>query len=194
MLAPTLLRLNPSPRTHSACDHQTRGLKEVLQKRLSEVQNSRTGIVVDSRMRVKGTNGTVFALGDAAVTNQARAVTCGRQGTPVWARVRWVTNQQRGTCGRVLRPSRQRGRTHHMHTTSQAHITHPCCLPTPCTSCTLQDKALRDADALFQAADVNADGRLSKGELLKLLTDSRKQYPQVRLCLCFSGGASVLIF
>lgn len=51
-----------------------KGLKEQLQTQLEDVQNSRTGIVVDSHLRVKGTNGTIFALGDCAVTNQDKSV------------------------------------------------------------------------------------------------------------------------
>lgn len=38
-----------------------RGLKEQLQKQLIEVQNSRTGVVVDQWLRIKGTAG---GLGD----------------------------------------------------------------------------------------------------------------------------------
>lgn len=39
---------------------QTRGLKEQLQKQLIEVQNSRTGVVVDQYLRVKGTAGEAW--------------------------------------------------------------------------------------------------------------------------------------
>ncbi|EFN54551.1 hypothetical protein CHLNCDRAFT_58189 [Chlorella variabilis] len=51
-----------------------RGLKEQLQRQLEDVQNSRTGVVVDGHLRVKGTNGTIFAMGDAAVTHQDKSV------------------------------------------------------------------------------------------------------------------------
>lgn len=51
-----------------------RGLKETLQRQLAEVQNSRTGVVVDGHLRVKGTQGTIFCLGDAAVTHQEKVV------------------------------------------------------------------------------------------------------------------------
>ena len=42
------------------CSMQTRGLKEQLQKQLIEVQNSRTGVVVDQYLRVKGTAGEAW--------------------------------------------------------------------------------------------------------------------------------------
>lgn len=51
-----------------------RGLKGTLQQQLAEVQNARTGLVVDSHLRVKGTQGTIFCLGDAAVTHQERTL------------------------------------------------------------------------------------------------------------------------
>ena len=42
---------------HVVARLQVRGLKEQLQKQLIEVQNSRTGLVVDPWLRVKGTAG-----------------------------------------------------------------------------------------------------------------------------------------
>lgn len=47
--------------SHHISHPQVRGLKEQLQKQLIEVQNSRTGVVVDQWLRVKGTEG---GLGD----------------------------------------------------------------------------------------------------------------------------------
>lgn len=49
-------------------------LKVDLQRRMSEVQNARTGLVVDPWMRVRGTNGTILCVGNAAVTHQEKAV------------------------------------------------------------------------------------------------------------------------
>ena len=39
----------------------------------AEVQDSRRGLIVDEFMRVRGTRGTIFCLGDAAVTGPTPA-------------------------------------------------------------------------------------------------------------------------
>jgi hypothetical protein len=161
--SPTCLPASP------AC-LQVRGLKEQLQRQLAEVQNARTGVVVDGHLRVKGTNGTIFALGDAAVTHQVRS-----------------TGRQCAGCAQGLR-SGFKCPAAGTSVTAAATLMLPSpasadpFLPPPITShpgphcpaaCRLlqplQDKALEDAASLFASADADGDQRLTADEVCSLL-------------------------
>ena len=149
---------------------QVRGLKEQLQRQLAEVQNARTGVVVDGHLRVKGTNGTIFALGDAAVTHQVRS-----------------TSRQCAGCAKGLRsgfkcPAVGTSVTAVGPLVLPSPATADPFLPPPITShpgphCPaasrllkpLQDKALEDAASLFASADADGDQRLTADEVCSLL-------------------------
>ena len=68
----------------------------LLKERLpADIQNSRRGLLVDEHLRVRGSQGTIYCLGDAAVTSDSPATAL-----PPTAQVGRVA---RARCGGVQR-------------------------------------------------------------------------------------------
>ena len=175
-----------------------RGLKETLQKQLAEVQNSRTGVVVDGHLRVKGTAGTIFCLGDAAVTHQVRVT--GRGGGLGVGGAGFLSLRpgqllllhcQVVGCAALypaLWPSLPRpsvvccSQEKSLEQAAQLFATiHPHHIATPPFTYSLfrsfrlllQEKSLEQAAQLFASADKDGDQRLSRPEVCRMLKKVR---------------------
>lgn len=160
-------------------------LREVLG---AEAQGNRRGLVVDSYLRARGAGGSIIALGDAAITNQVRCMLGGllwqrgmvlQQFAAAIASVSehavevagWPCNQIHLDVARQL----------------EGHIIAVLLRMLPLLPLDVQARSVEQAEVLFQKGDANADGKLSRKELLATLSQVVRAHACARQLVCCAG-------